>query len=198
MYRFLLHFVVLWLLVLSCQTDFRDLSPFGERGVYAVIEMPAGTNSVYKFDQNTGGIAPVMDGERQKTIDFLPFPANFGFVPGTQQILDGDDTQHPLRILVLGSNLKTGTVVETHLIGLLRIRESGKDADFLISVPLGREGGKIIDFRDFLLNHDAAKQLLEEWFVYHQGLPDTQILGWDDEKAAMQLLRSFVITAENQ
>lgn len=197
MYRFLLHFLVLGLLVLSCETDFRELSPFGEKGVHAVIEMPAGTNSVYRFDQNTGGIAPVMDGDRQKTIDFLPFPANIGFVPGTQQIVTGENTQHPLRILVLGPNLKTGTVAETTLIGLLRIRESGQDIDFLISEPIGREGGEIIDFRDFLLNHDAVKQLLEEWFVYHQGLPDTQILGWDDEKAAIQLLRRCVITAEN-
>lgn len=196
--RSLLHFLVSFLCLQGCQKDYNELSPFGENGVNAVIEMPAGTNKVFRFDPNLGKIVPLMQGDRQKTIDFLPFPANFGFIPGTQQANFEENKKQALRIMVLGPNLKTGTVRETRLIGILHIRESGIEKDFLIAVPLHSEGAQILDFRDFLLNHDAVKQMLEEWIVYHQGLPDTQILGWDDESAALQLLLSSGINSANQ
>lgn len=187
MNKFWLPLSVLWLMCSSCQTDFRTLEPFSEGGIHAVIEMPAGTDLWFKYESSSGKILPIMEANKQKALDFLPFPANFGFIPGTNDYdMEGSV---PLKVLVLGSYLSTGTIVEAQLIGVLNIRERGLENKFLIASTLGRgKQAKIKDFRDFLLNQDAVKRLLEEWFVHYQGLPDTQILGWQDEKAAMDLI----------
>ena len=182
--------VVLW----SCQPDYRTLSPFGERGVRVVVEMPVSTQQVLAFDPESGKILPVPANAQQQPIDILPFPANFGFIPGTGQQVADKTRYVPVRAMVLGPGLAIGTLVETRLIGVLKIKEGGKEKQMLLATPVpGSEAEPPLEnFQDFLLHYDATKRLLEDWFVFYRNLPDTQIMGWEDEKVALSIVQQAV------
>jgi inorganic pyrophosphatase len=178
-------------LVFSCQPDYRDLEPFGDNGLRVVIEMPAGSVDLFAFDGQSGDILPILKEGRQRSIDVLPFPANFGFVPGTSLDISGNAVGAPVRIMVLGPHLSTGTVTETRLIGLLKVKEGGKEKQMLLASPLTstNQEQSLQGFQDFLLYKDSLKRAVEDWFVFYRNLPDTQIIGWDDEKAALKVVQ---------
>ena len=97
----------------------------------------------------------------------------------------------PVRIMVLGEDLPTGTITETRLLGLLKVKEGGKEKQILLATPLTitDQQPPLQGFQDFLLYRDSLKQAVEEWFVFYRNLPDTQIIGWDDEKAALRVVQ---------
>lgn len=178
-------------LLFSCQPDYRDLEPFGELGLQVVIEMPAGSMDLFAFDGQSGRIVPIQKDGQQQAINFLPFPANFGFIPGTSLDVSGNPAGAPVRIMVLGEDLPTGTITETRLLGLLKVKEGGKEKQILLATPLTitDQQPPLQGFQDFLLYRDSLKQAVEEWFVFYRNLPDTQIIGWDDEKAALRVVQ---------
>lgn len=194
------RYVKKWLLsglclCFSCQPDYRDLEPFGDDGLRVVIEMPAGSMDLFAFDGQSGDILPILKEGRQQSIDVLPFPANFGFVPGTSLDVSGNSAGTPVRIMVIGPDLPTGTITETRLIGLLKVKEGGKEKQMLLATPLTPTDPEqpLQGFQDFLLYRDSLKRAVEDWFVFYRNLPDTQIIGWDDEKAALRVVQQAIL-----
>jgi inorganic pyrophosphatase len=77
---------------------------------------------------------------------------------------------------------------------VLKIKEGGKEKQMLLATPVpGSEAEPPLEnFQDFLLHYDATKRLLEDWFVFYRNLPDTQIMGWEDEKVALSIVQQAV------
>jgi inorganic pyrophosphatase len=93
------------------------LPPFDSRSgdLLVVVETPKGSRNKYAYDPELGAF-------RLKFVlpEGTSFPYDFGFVPGTLGE-DGD----PLDVLVLlDAGAELGCVVETRLIGALRVSES--------------------------------------------------------------------------
>lgn len=91
--------------------------------VNAVIEIPTGSFSKIEYDENKDDF--VVDRVLSTN---LSFPFNYGFIPETWE-KDND----PLDIVVLSSKpIKTGSVVESRIIGMLiTTDEKGKDAKLI-------------------------------------------------------------------
>ena len=77
------------LFLLSCQTesvDYKNLSWEGEQGgIQAVVEIPAGTNLKLEYNAESGSIEPDQEEGADRYINFLPYPGNYGFVPGEKK-----------------------------------------------------------------------------------------------------------------
>lgn len=168
----------------------RDLPAFTERGVNAVIEIPAGTNHKVEYNKATDNFATDQRAGKDRVIDFLPYPGNYGFIPGTnlEEAAGGDGDA--LDVLVISEALPTGSVIEVRPIALLRLRDEGQQDDKVIAIPADSSRQVIDpkDYLDFSLRYDGAKHIIENWFLYYDGLGTATFEGWADEKAARRAI----------
>ena len=83
-----------------------------EESFNALIEIPAGTNKKYEYDPNQKEFIVDIENGKERVIDFLPYPANYGFIPSTLSKSDTGGDGDALDILVISEAMTTGTVLE--------------------------------------------------------------------------------------
>ena len=96
--------------------DFQYLPTYTEQGINVVVEIPAGTNHKIEYDKENKEFVVDQKNGKDRIIDFLPYPGNYGFIPSTYMdpAIGGDGDA--LDVLVIGESVPTGTVipVKTH------------------------------------------------------------------------------------
>jgi inorganic pyrophosphatase len=88
-----------------------DIAPFtSDSLVNVVIEIPAGTNQKWELNKATGQIEweQVSPDSFRVIIDYLPYPANYGFVPQTLLPETSGGDGDPVDVFVLGSVSNVG------------------------------------------------------------------------------------------
>lgn len=111
-------------------TDLEHLPAFLPNGhVNAVIEIPSGTSDKRQYDPATGTFPVDLRNGVPRRIKFLPYPANYGFIPSTlmdkAQGGDGD----ALDIFVLCAGVPSGTVLEVEPIGIIELLDANERDD---------------------------------------------------------------------
>ena len=193
MRRFL--FLLLPLSLWQCQPekDFTQVPTYGEQGIHAVIEIPAGTNHKIEYQKGSKDFSVDQIDGQDRIINFLPYPGNYGFIPATEMdIVRGGDGD-ALDILVLCESLPTATLIETKVIATLLLRDNGEIDTKIIAVPVDPELRifDVGDFQDFLLHHDAAKRLIETWFLNYKRRGTMELIRWEDDQYALQEIEKW-------
>lgn len=177
-------------LLWQCQgrKDLSQLPAFGALGVHAVIEIPAGTNHKIEYQKESQHFANDQIDGQDRIINFLPYPANYGFIPSTEMELARGGDGDALDILVLCESVPTGTVLETRVIASLLLRDNQEIDTKIIAVPVdpALQVFQIDNFQDFLLHQDAARRIIEEWFLHYKGLNQVELIRWEDDQYALQ------------
>lgn len=155
-----------------------DLSKFT---IDVVIEIPKGSRNKYEYDYEKKMIR-----YDRMIFSSMHYPSDYGFVPETLAE-DGD----ALDALVLVSEPTfPGCLIETHPIGLFRMRdEKGPDAK-LICVPVSDPvWSKISSLED--MNPHLIKEI-EHFFQVYKDLEKKKvgIEGWEDKVAAFNAIKS--------
>ena len=82
-------FLVLSVILLChCESavDYQRLPAFAANGnLQAVIEISAGSSMNIEFNEQSGTFEPVLSGDTRQILNFLPYPGNYGFIPGTNR-----------------------------------------------------------------------------------------------------------------
>lgn len=199
----LLFFLMMVLLLASCkevsQPDYQKIPARSDSGkaVNVVVEIPAGTNHKVEYNYRNGKFATdTLDGE-PRVIDFLPYPGNYGFIPSTLMDEDRGGDGDALDILVIGESLPTGTVIEAIPIATLRLVDRGEVDTKIIAVPASPEKQviKATDFQAFLIEYDAAKRIIENWFLHYKGWQVVEFLGWENEQYAWEEIEKWSVKA---
>ncbi len=198
-------FVVLLIsafLGLSCESsssgpeiDYASLSAINDQGVNVVVEIPAGTNHKIEYNKEEDNFLNDQRNGRDRIIRFLPYPGNYGFIPGTYMDPERGGDGDALDILLLSEALPTGAVISALPIGALRLKDEGEIDTKIIAVPVD-PAQRIINagnFRDFLVLYDPAKRIIEEWFLSYDPTAETELLGWEDEVFAMDAVRRWIV-----
>ncbi|MBC6992998.1 inorganic diphosphatase [Neolewinella lacunae] len=160
-----------------------------------IIEIPAGTNHKIEYDSETGFSNDTLEGGITRVINFLPYPGNYGFVPSTlmdrAQGGDGD----PLDVLVICESLATGSRIAVKPIATLLLLDRGEIDTKIIAVPADTNLRvfKVDNFLDFALENDAAKSIIESWFLNYKGPRVTELLRWEDEMYAWREVRKWTL-----
>ena len=175
----------------GCGTHYEDLPTFSaeRKLLQVVVEMPAGTNQAKRYDPVSGEFQAGRRAGLDHVVEFLPCPGNSGFIPGTSIT----PSAAPLGALVLAETQPIGTVMEVLPIGLLTLDDNGTLQPIVLAVP-ARPSQQILpevaSWQDLTSRYPGAKEVLRQWFQ-HQGRPgEVRIVGWKDEKAAEQQVRS--------
>jgi inorganic pyrophosphatase len=150
-----------------------------EPGVPVIVEIPKGSRNKYEFDHASGRV-------RLDRMLFSPvhYPADYGFVPDTLAE-DGD----PIDALVLlGEPTFPGCLIQTRVVGLLRMTdEQGRDLK-LLTVPLTDPTWNHIHRLDQL--PAGFLREVEHFFSVYKELEDKSVTvaGWADAAAGLAAL----------
>lgn len=148
-----------------------DIEPRAEDGMLrAVIEIPAGSNEKWEVSKDGKAMLREFKDGKPRTIDYLGYPANYGFIP--QSLLpkekggDGD----PLDVMVLGNALPRGKVVKVKLIGVLKMTDNGEQDDKLIALHDSSPLYPAIDtINELNEKYPGILQILQLWFENYKG-----------------------------
>ncbi|EKF85987.1 inorganic diphosphatase [Methanobacterium formicicum] len=147
--------------------------------VYAVIEIPKGSRNKYEYDKDKEAFA--LDRVLYSPIHY---PAEYGIIPKTLWD-DGD----PMDILVVMEQPTfPGCVIETRIIGVMKMIDGGESDDKILGVPVNDP--KFKDVQDI---SDMPKPFLDEishFFTEYKRLEKktTEVLGWENAEKAFEAL----------
>lgn len=169
------------------------VAPFtSDSMVNAVIEIPAGTNQKWEVDKITGQIEwEAVTPDSSRVVDYLPYPANYGYVPRTllPEALGGDGD--PVDIFVLAPFIARGTVVRVRLIGIIHMLDDNETDSKLLAVSLDHTGFAVDSYESLQQKYPGVTDILKTWLLNYKGPGKISILSVGDEKEAMR----FLITA---
>jgi len=118
----------------------------------------------------------------QQTKINLPYIGNKAVIPN----LNDDE----LEFLILSESLKKNMFIQTFPIAVLRLKVFGNPKNIVISMPTDSVEGtfRINNFMEFVSEYYFLKQNLENWYLNRYGLGNTQLVSWEDEKFALNLI----------
>ena len=86
-----------------------DIYPFNEDGtINVVVEIPAGTLEKWEVTKDGTQIKQKIDNNKIRTIEYLAYPFNYGFIPQTIVPVEdgGDGDQLDIIIILLNGKIK--------------------------------------------------------------------------------------------
>lgn len=103
---------------------------------HAVIEIPAGTLEKRQYESATGTYPIDVRNGVPRRVAFLPYPANYGFIPSTRMHKAEGGDGDAVDVFVLCGTLPSGTVLEVKPIGIVELLDAGERDDKVIAIPV--------------------------------------------------------------
>lgn len=196
--RYSIFFLTL-LFFSNCKTEpsvnVSTIKTFGATGVNMVVEIPAGTNQKIEYNYTTKSYDVDQIDGKDRVIDFLPYPGNYGFIPGTLMDKARGGDGDALDILVIAESVPTGTTMEVIPIAALELLDKGEVDTKLIAIPVDSTLRIIqsTDFESFMIEYNIAQRIIKDWFLNYKGLGKVSMIAWKDEKFAMSEVKKWAI-----
>ena len=148
--------------------------------VNCIVEIPAGTNKKIEFNKTTKRFEiDTIDGDI-RVKNYLPYPANYGFIPATFSDKTKGGDGDPIDVLLLCESVPTGTIIEAIPIAMLRLVDSGEMDDKVICIPKdpALQTLKATDITDFNKSYPKVLQIIQLWFQHNDSSEAITIKGW--------------------
>ncbi len=160
-----------------------------DKGFYnAVIEIPAGTNHKTEINHQTGLFESSHRNGKPRIIDFLGYPVNYGFVPGTLMDKERSGDGDPIDALIICESLDSGSMLEFIPIAIIRLKDTGQLDSKIIGVPANPAQRTICatNFQELKSLYPAILDIIRIWFLNYDKANDlTEFLAWSDELEAV-------------
>lgn len=188
---------ILGLLCIKCQSPEKskvyELSAYSSNNhIQAVIEIPAGTNKKIEFNPTSKQFEVDQRNGKDRVIQYLPYPANYGFIPGTFSDPTKGGDGDALDILVLCESVPTGTVLEILPIGMLKLVDEGELDYKIIAIPVEIRL-RTVDATSLTIlqeKYPYIQEIISQWFLNYDSGNSQEIKGIGDEKEALNEIDS--------
>ncbi|MFO7673052.1 MAG: inorganic diphosphatase [Lutibacter sp.] len=169
-----------------------DIAPFtSDSLVNVVIEIPAGTNQKWEVDKVSGKIAwEQVTPDSLRVVKYLPYPANYGFVPQTLLTDASGGDGDPVDVFVLGASIDRGSITKVKIVGIINMLDDGKSDSKLLAVNINEAIFNIHTFEMLLNEYPGAVDIIKLWLLNYKGIGRVEIISVGDEKDAIQYLRT--------
>lgn len=155
-----------------------------DSSVTAVVEIPAGTHAKWEVSVSGAFMEWELKDGKRRVIQYLPYPCNYGMIPGTLQSADTGGDGDPLDILVLGRAVERGEVIPVRLLGVLKMLDDGEVDDKLIAVSYSGPLSDVRSLDELREKYPGVTEILEIWFVNYKGPGRIQLLGYETGETA--------------
>jgi len=183
------------LLSTACQpgVNYKEM-PLRDGDAYnMVVEIPAGTNAKVEYQPGRGQFVIDQENGKDRIIDFLPYPGNYGFLPNTMMDKRRGGDGDALDVLLLSSSLPTGTIVKVLPVAALLLRDSGELDTKIIVIPAEPERRimEVSSFEELMIDYDAAKRSIQDWFLNYKGPNQMELIRWEDAAYAEKEIKKW-------
>lgn len=193
-------FFAVCLAVSACQQNkqarpdnYYSVPAFAENSINMIVEIPAGTNHKIEYDPTSDSFKNDKKDGKIRVINFLPYPGNYGFIPSTFMDEERGGDGDALDILVIGEVEKTGTILPVKPIATLLLKDGGEIDTKLIAIPADSSKQTISPegFQEFIVEYDAARMIIESWFLNYKGRGEMELIGWQDDAFALREVKKW-------
>ena len=203
--RFSVCLVFTLLLFLTCReavtviepaapVDYGLLKTTSENGnVQAVIEIPAGTNKKIEYNKATGQFEVDKLNGVDRFIQYLPYPGNYGYIPGTSvDTLSGGDGD-ALDVIIICESMPTGSVIEIDPIAMLGLTDDKEVDNKIIAIPSDSTliTLPVQNYKDLNFNYSKAKAIIQFWFESYDTSATIQNIRWYDTPSTLREIRKW-------
>lgn len=145
--------------------------------INAVIEIPSGTNEKWEVTKDGKIIEWEFRNGQPRIIDYLNYPANYGFIPRTYlpESVGGDGDA--LDILVLGPVINRGRVVKVKIMGMMEMYDNSEIDNKIIAATEDSEISRLGSINKFERDYPGLLDILKIWFTNYKSI-NTEILGF--------------------
>lgn len=152
--------------------------------VQAVVEIPAGSSDKREYDPVTRSYPIGQRNGMPRHIKYLPYPANYGFIPGTLAAKSDGGDGDALDVFVLCAALPTGTVLEIEPIGIIELLDAGERDDKVIALPMDRSL-LTMDVDDLNELPTGVRDILCTWLTNYDPMDGARVLTVGGKKEAL-------------
>ncbi len=173
--------------------DLEKLPAFvGDGVVRAVIEIPAGTTDKRQYDRSSNSFPVDERDGKPRRLAFLPYPANYGFIPGTKMDKAQGDDGDALDVFVLCTAQPSGTVMDVEPIGIIELLDAGERDDKVIALPIDRSllTMDVDDIRELPM---AACEILVTWLLNYDPVDGARLVGVSGRATALATIRRWLV-----
>lgn len=168
-----------------------QLSAFTSDGhLHAVIEIPAGSSEKYEYDPVSGEFPVSMRNGQPRRIRFLPYPANYGFIPGTKMNKAEGGDGDAVDVFVICGAVPSGTVLEVEAIGSIELMDAGERDDKLIALPLDPEL-RTVNATDIIELPPAMREILVSWLLNYDPEDRAQLVAVKGRADAIAMVKRW-------
>ncbi len=191
--------ILILIISFSCNNqdiDYNNLPLYSkDNNIQAVVEIPAGTNHKIEFNKKELTFQIDKRNGKDRIIDFLSYPGNYGFIPSTYSNPKKGGDGDALDVLILCESLQTGTVLEIIPIGVLKLIDNGELDHKIIAIPSDKELQIIraVNYVELSNNYPEVKNVIESWFLSYDKIESAEVLGWGNKNAALEDIKKWHI-----
>jgi inorganic pyrophosphatase len=175
----------------ATMSDLEHLPTWPEPGILnAIIEIPAGSAEKRQYDPATGTYPIDLRNGQPRVIRFLPYPANYGFIPSTRMNREEGGDGDAVDVFVLCGALPSGTVVQVEPIGIIELLDAGERDDKLIAIPVD-PALRTVDVDDIQELPQAARDILVSWLLNYDPEDRAELVAVKDRAAAIAIVERW-------
>jgi inorganic pyrophosphatase len=172
------------------QNFLHDYQPFtADSLVNVVIEIPAGTNQKWEVNKETGRIEwERVTSDSMRIIDYLAYPANYGFVPQTflPKAIGGDGD--PVDVFVLGPAIARETIVSVRVVGIIHMLDDNESDSKMLAVNLNNPVFDVNALEMLEEKYPGTIEIIKLWLLNYKGKGKVEYLSVRDENEALLYL----------
>jgi inorganic pyrophosphatase len=175
---------------------FEALTPSGL--VNILIEIPAGSNQKWEVNKDTGHLEWQVVGDSLRVIPYLPYPANYGMVPGTWLPFEDGGDNDPIDIFLLGPAHERGTVQKGRVIGVIKMIDGGEQDDKLIAIDPDSWFYSVETVEQLTTQFPGIIDILTVWLANYKGEGVIEIESVKEYNEAFDILMKAVDSFRNR
>lgn len=169
------------------------IDPLNEDGtINMLIEIPSGTSEKWEVNKSTETLEQETINNKVRIVSYLPYPANYGMIPGTILSKKNGGDGDPLDIVLLGPALKRGSIIKCKLIGIMNMIDKGEIDDKLIGVTDGNSFKQINSIQELDSSFPGITKILKIWFENYKGVGMVKVTGFSEKDAAYTVLNQSI------
>jgi inorganic pyrophosphatase len=169
-----------------------NINPFSNDSlVNVVIEIPAGTSQKWELNKVSGKLEwERITSDSLRVIDYLPYPANYGFIPQTLVSANSGGDGDPADVFVLGAAVDRETITNVRIIGIINMIDDGESDAKLLGVNASETVFDVHTFEMLLKKYPGVLDIVKLWLLNYKGAGRVEITSVDDEKVALEYVKT--------
>jgi inorganic pyrophosphatase len=179
-------FVFCWIFF-SCTTEKKKTTNFSDN-YFAIIEIPAGTNKKYEYNYSTKAFEIEIINGLERTINYLPYPGNYGFISNTYMDPEIGGDGDALDVLIISESVQQGKKIQISPVAILKLLDSGQQDHKIIATL---KNNKMNFSKDSLTN--SVKTIIKTWFCNYKGPNKMEFIGWGDKEDAINEIEKWAV-----